>query len=87
MSEKSPAYPLVYVQWLDSSRRVEWSEIATSKTADLRCVSVGWLIRDCDDFVEVAPHLSTVLGEFRHSVGSMIIPRCAITDLWYLETT
>lgn len=72
---------IVIVKWLDafgcSSSWRERDDI--EKATPSICESVGWLIKDEDDYIVLVPHVANeTLGSTWQGCGDMTIPRAAI---------
>lgn len=54
---------LVWIRWIDASQRAGWHElddaIRVAADGSLECESVGWVIREDEDSVSLAPNKST----------------------------
>jgi hypothetical protein len=74
--------PLVYLEWQDSSGTEEWrslEEIHNRKIELDPCKSVGWVLRETADWVELAQNIGTGHGgEHPQACHVMTIPRAAI---------
>ena len=77
---RSTACPLVMIEWEDSAQPIpEWSYLASFDAPGIiRCVSVGWLIRDDDEMKALAPNMGAIDDEHSMQVSGIIqIPsRC-----------
>ncbi len=72
--EKLSSRP-VYIEWLDSQSTDGWSN--PDRDHDLRCRSLGFLVRESDESVTVATNVSAI----EDVCNQMTIPRIAITRL------
>lgn len=70
------AHPLVLVEWVDSSRVVDWQPIKDLESSVTRCRSVGWVAVDADDCIVIVPHMD---DDGWQGCGGMTIPKVAIT--------
>lgn len=77
------ACPLVLIEWEDSAQPIpSWSYLATFEAPGaIRCVSVGWLIRDDHELKVLAPNMGSIDDENSMQVSGVIqIPtRCVIS--------
>ena len=81
--KKIAGHRIVSVEWVDSTSRPGWNSLDTE--ADLRVISVGFLIHETKERVVLAK--SIALGNPRdvHSYHSqMHIPTCCIKRLAYI---
>lgn len=76
------ACPLVMVEWEDSAQPIpSWSYLASFEApGTIRCVSVGWMIRDDDEMKALAPNMGAIDDENSVQVSGVIqIPtRCVL---------
>ena len=74
--------PLVMIEWEDSAQPISsWSYLASfDPPGTIRCVSVGWLIRDDDQMKALAPNMGAIQDPAKLQVSGVIqIPsRCVI---------
>lgn len=79
---RSNACPLVMIEWEDSAQPIpNWSHLASFEApGTIRCVSVGWLIRDDDQMKALAPNMGAIDDENSVQVSGVIqIPtRCVL---------
>jgi hypothetical protein len=79
---RTNACPLVMVEWEDSAQPIPgWSYLSSfSAPGTIRCVSVGWLIRDDKQMKALAPNLGALDDKNSVQVSGVIqIPaRCVI---------
>jgi len=79
---RSNACPLVMIEWEDSAQPIPaWSYLASFEApGTIRCVSVGWLIRDDEDMKAPAPNMGAIDDENSVQVSGVIqIPtRCVL---------
>lgn len=59
MSKRAKVFPVVAVEWEDTTCMLEWTDLDEAQAFedmpfDFRCVNVGWLIRDDDECVVLA---------------------------------
>ena len=83
MRMKLAGYPIVTVEWIDSTSRPGWNQV--DRDAELRVVSVGALIYSSKDRIIITK--SVALGrpsEAQSFHSQMHIPRCAIRKMRYL---
>lgn len=75
------AWPLVYVEWRDSCAAQGWQSPEDLKEfAPSSCRSVGFLLRETDDHLLLAPHVTEPDGADNRKVdGVMCIPLEAVT--------
>lgn len=75
--------PLVMVEWEDSAQPIpNWSYLASFEApGTIRCVSVGWLIRDDGQMKALAPNMGAIDDENSMQVSGVIqIPtRCVLS--------
>ena len=81
---------LVLIEWQDSKRvTINWefvSEIQKRDASPVMIQSVGYLIRETDQVMEVAPHLSDPDEDGdRQACGVMVIPKACIDRYCTLE--
>lgn len=64
---------LVYVEWMDSRGvSASWEHLETLQENDLCIIrSVGWLLREESDFIQIVPHLGIDPDQ---GCGDMTIP-------------
>lgn len=69
---RSNACPLVMVEWEDSAKAMpNWTYLASFRPPDtIRCVSVGWLIRNDHDMKAVASNMGAIGRKQRAGVRS-----------------
>lgn len=83
------ACPLVMIEWEDSAQPIpNWSYLASFEApGTIRCVSVGWLIRDDRQMLALAPNMGAIDDENSVQVSGVIqIPtRCVIRRSVLLE--
>lgn len=76
------ACPLVMIEWEDSAQPIpSWSYLSSFEApGTIRCVSVGWLIRDDDQMKALAPNMGAIDDENSVQVSGVIqIPtRCVL---------
>ena len=79
---RSTPCPLVMIEWEDSAQPISaWSYLASfAAPGIIRCVSVGWLIRDDDQMKALAPNMGALDVENSVQVSGVIqIPtRCVV---------
>ena len=85
MAQRSalPEYPLMMIEWVDSSRVGEgWIDLnAIKEPSPSRCVSVGFLVRSNKRGKILIPTVADVEhSENRHSHGGIMIPTCSIVS-------
>lgn len=76
------------VSWVDSQCWHGWKDLNEFKIIgdkDVDCVSVGYLFKETDKIIILAPHLSSMLDDVPQGQGIMAIPRIAITKIEDLE--
>ena len=68
---------LVKINWVDS-RGVQshWAHLSDQETSICRCVSVGFVMAENDEFIDIAPHHA---GD--QTCGNMTIPKVCITKI------
>lgn len=73
---------LVLIEWVDSYASSGWQEVSSIEPEVLVCRSVGWVIRETDSTLVVAPHLTDEDGDAAptQANGLMTIPVCAIVS-------
>lgn len=80
--ESVNACPLVMIEWEDSAQPIPaWSYLASFEApGTIRCVSVGWLIRDDEQMKALAPNMGAIDDENSVQVSGVIqIPtRCVL---------
>lgn len=87
-SVSRPIGSLVMVEWEDSAQPIPaWSYLASfDATGIIRCASVGWLIRDDDDMMAIAPNMGALDDENSVQVSGVIqIPARCVTKLTRLR--
>lgn len=86
--------PLVRVEWLDSSQPVaSWkflSDYRDNPSSPLKCVSVGWMIRDDDDLKVLVANFGGVENErdperTLQACGVIQIPTCCVVRIFALN--
>lgn len=86
MTGKTPNwcdYPLVWIDWLDSTGGGGWRSIEGLGRAMLECRSVGFLVHEDDESVTVSASLAS-LGNADEPIR---IPKVSITGRWEIEVT
>jgi len=82
--------PLVRIEWLDSRQPIaSWkflSDYRDNPAQPLKCVSVGWMIRDDDDLKVLAPNFGGVENEIDpertlQACGVIQIPTCCVVRI------
>ena len=80
---KNEEYPLVFVRWRDAyGVEQDWHGAEEEERQDLHCESVGWMLRNDDEAVTVAPHHAASVSQY---CGDMVIPKSAVVLLVELE--
>ncbi len=80
--------PLVMVEWEDSAQPISaWVHLEDYEPAGIvRCVSVGWLIKDDDEMKVVAPNMGSIDRPANLQVSGVIqIPTRCVTKLTKLK--
>ena len=76
---------LVFVEWVDSVEHSGWAHKSESATDhndhELKCQSVGWIVRKTTQSVTLAQSRSTL----RNVAARIQIPRCAISYMQDIE--
>ena len=79
---RSNACPLVMIEWEDSAQPIpSWHFLAGFEApGTIRCVSVGWMVRDDKTMKVLAPNLGAIDDESSVQISGMIqIPtRCVL---------
>jgi hypothetical protein len=74
---------LVYVEWVDSAAMTgTWNDLSTvrGKPQPFVCRSVGWVVSESRDYLQIAAHLAGEPSAEPHQAGGdMSIPKAAIT--------
>lgn len=87
-------YPLVRVEWLDSRQPISsWkflSDYRDNPGRPLKCVSVGWMIRDDDDLKVLVSNFGGVENELDpernlQACGVIQIPTCCVVSILALN--
>ena len=82
--------PLVRVEWLDSSQPISsWkflSDYRDNPGRPLKCVSVGWMVRDDDDLKILVANFGGVENELDpertlQACGVIQIPTCCVVRI------
>lgn len=74
------AAPLLMIEWVDSCGSSGWHSPADYEDWEpSACVSVGWLMRETDQGLAIAPHVSNVDERDEKVDGLFMIPKVAIT--------
>ncbi len=88
---RSKACPLVMIEWEDSAQPIAaWSYLASFEApGTIRCVSVGWLIKNSKAVKALAPNLGSVQNANSVQVSGVIqIPtRCVVRMTRLTEPT
>jgi len=72
---------LMLAEWVDSSRHPDWRGISSASATQgcVRCVSVGWLVAECDVSITLASSASQHAPPQEEGIcQEMEIPRVAI---------
>jgi hypothetical protein len=77
-----PPYPYEVIEWVDSSGAGHWKTLPQSKPPSLtRCISVGWVIGETKECVEIASTWSPEDDTTdEQCCGDMTIPKVAIVS-------
>jgi hypothetical protein len=77
-----PGEPLIRVEWRDSCGAHGWHEPEVfDGWQPSRCISVGYLIRECDSHIIIAPHVTVQDQAGSRKVdGVLCIPKEVITS-------
>lgn len=78
-----PLSRLVYVEWFDSMGGDHWQPLDANRREDLRCQSVGWVLRQDGEGLTLVPHIATEGAQGR---GVLTIPRVSITSVITLQS-
>ena len=76
---------LLIVDWIDSSSDGDpWNSMREMiKDEPLECRSVGWVVKETDEFIHLVPNISIEKDpeDWRNGegFGGVVIPRCNIT--------
>lgn len=83
---------LVMIEWYDSHSwgYTGWKSLKALKedSEPLICISVGWLVDQSNGQTIIVSHIYAECedeDEYRKATGEMIIPTCAIKEMWILE--
>ena len=94
MAEQPSACPLVQIEWLDSSQPIaSWKFLADYRdnpVRPLKCVSVGWMIRDDDALKVLVANFGGVENELDpertlQACGVIQIPTCCVVSISTLD--
>lgn len=82
-------YKIVRIKWTDSyAISAGWTlkEDFPDITDDI-CFSIGYLVDETDKHIVICPHVSNATEEekYRKFDGTMIIPKCSIMEINYLN--
>ena len=70
---------LVFVEWEDSHSPDGWVAFSDLRHDPIVCRSVGWTVREDEDFLVLSPHIGATDGkEFDQGLGILTIPKRAI---------
>ena len=69
---------LVHVTWVDSTYEEGWVKTSQIVKSLNSCESIGWLVRETDDFITIAGHISNIRGQESVFQGVITIPRRSI---------
>lgn len=87
--DETLGYPVVMIEWTDSSRLAQSGWLDMSELPDpyfLRCVSVGLLISENKEGKLLVPTISHVdHADYRSTYGGMMIPASAVVRKWRLR--
>ncbi len=50
---------LAFIEWLDAYCLTGWREVKDIDSEPLTCRTVGWIVKENEDCLVVAPHLSS----------------------------
>ena len=78
---EAPANVLVLVEWVDSARPVaEWRFLSDApEPTVIECKSVGWVVRETESVLMLAPNIGDVGTESEQGCGFIRIPKASIT--------
>ena len=94
MAEQPVECPLVQIEWLDSSQPIaSWKFLADYRDnpgRPLKCLSVGWMIRDDDDLKVLVANFGGVENELDpertlQACGVIQIPTCCVSRISMLS--
>ena len=71
------------VDWIDSCGTDGWASLrGLSKDEPTKCRSVGWVVKETDEFIHLVPNISVEKDpeDWRNgeAFGGIVIPRCNI---------
>lgn len=69
---------VVHVEWVDSETETGWEPLSSVESRPLIAHTVGFLLKEADDFVMVAHSFDF---ENEHYNGAIRIPRCSIVKM------
>lgn len=69
---------VVHVEWVDSESSMGWESLAEIESTPLIAHSVGFLLKECMDFVMLAHSYDF---ENEHYNGAIRIPKCSILKM------
>jgi len=76
--------PLVQIEWLESTQPVSaWQHLSDlAENSPIKCVSVGYLLRDDDAMKVLAPNMGDIGSELNvQASGIITIPTSCVTKI------
>ena len=79
-------FPVIYVEWLDSSHTPNWHDFDQTKHPVDNCASVGFLVDETDDWITIIQSCTNREKEANDQAdASMSIPKVAVTKRVLLQ--
>lgn len=69
---------IIVIEWIDSVRAFDWTLIEDVDEKSLDCVSVGFLLKETDDYVTIAQNYGL---EPKQVCNLITIPKCSIRNI------
>ncbi len=85
VKDNVPPFPMVRIEWVDSS--AIWGWVAHHETSEwnLSCVTAGFLLEDQSEMLVIADSLAfDTNGDVKQVYSPQAIPKVAVTRITYL---
>lgn len=69
---------IIVIDWVDSIRDFDWTPIEDVDENSLDCVSVGFMLKETDDYVTIAQNYGL---EPEQVCNLITIPKCSIKNI------
>ena len=69
---------IIVIDWVDSIRSFDWTLIEDVDENSLECVSVGFILKETDDYITIAQNYGL---EPEQVCNLITIPKCSIKNI------